>query len=280
MIEFVKKHEKLFEIVIGIIAIILIFIPLRNYLTDTKSYSSIISILDEKKSNVTNLLAGSTAASTLITLLPNDVGTPIAEKVADLSSVFLLILAVLYLEKYLLTIIGFVSSVLWGIGTGFMTAAVVKQSKSLKSFGLKIIISATVIFAVIPISAFITKSIDKTYNDSIQETINKAIDSSENAEISTEEETQTEDKNVWDTISNIFNEAVDAVTSSVTNSYEWAEKTLNNFVEATAIMLVTSCVIPLLTLVIVVWIAKIAMTSISLKLEERSKGKLTEITSN
>ena len=276
MIEFVKKHEKLFEIVIGIIAIILIIIPLRNYLTDTKSYSWIINILDEKKSNVTNLLAGSTAASTLITLLPNDVGTPIAEKVADLSNIFLLILAVLYLEKYLLTIIGFVSSVLWGIGTGFMTAAVVKQSKSLKSFGLKIIISATVIFAVIPISAFITKSIDKTYNDSIQETINRAIDSSENAEISTEEESETEDKNVWNTISNIFNEAVDTVTSSVTDSYEWAEKTLNNFVEATAIMLVTSCVIPLLTLVIVVWIAKITMTSISLKIEERSK----EITSN
>ena len=38
-----------------------------------------------------------------------------------------------------------------------------------------------------------------------------------------------------------------------------AEKTLNDFIEALAVMLVTSCVIPVLVLLFFVWITKVIL---------------------
>ena len=55
---------------------------------------------------VLKLTASSTAASAGITAIPGDAGTPIAEKLADFSEYGILILCVLYAEKYLLSILG------------------------------------------------------------------------------------------------------------------------------------------------------------------------------
>ena len=48
-----------------------------------------------------------------ITALPGDTGTPVAEQLAQLSGNLGIVLAVLYLEKYLLTI-------LWSVGLGIL----------------------------------------------------------------------------------------------------------------------------------------------------------------
>lgn len=47
--------------------------------------------------------------SALITLLPGDTATPIAEKMADVSGYLLVVLCAIYLEKYLVTITGYVA---------------------------------------------------------------------------------------------------------------------------------------------------------------------------
>ena len=55
------------------------------------------------------LAAASAAASAGITLIPGDVATPIADKLADLSSAFLVVLCAIYLEKYLVTMTFYVA---------------------------------------------------------------------------------------------------------------------------------------------------------------------------
>lgn len=72
-----------------------------------KIYSSTISSLDNKKETVMALSAAAATTSAAITLLPGDTMTPIADKMADLTSYFLIILCVIYLEKYLLPILGY-----------------------------------------------------------------------------------------------------------------------------------------------------------------------------
>ena len=67
-----------------------------------------IASLDEKKSTVTGLAAASISVSSAITLIPGDTATPIANELADLSTYFMVILSAVFLEKYLLTIIGFI----------------------------------------------------------------------------------------------------------------------------------------------------------------------------
>lgn len=68
-----------------------------------------IASLDEKKQTVMELTAASTVTSALITLLPGDTATPIAEKMADVSGYLLVVLCAIYLEKYLVTITGYVA---------------------------------------------------------------------------------------------------------------------------------------------------------------------------
>lgn len=65
-----------------------------------------IQSLDDKKTTTLELTAAATAASAAITLIPGDAGTPIADKLADLSSYFLIVVCAIYLEKYLVTITG------------------------------------------------------------------------------------------------------------------------------------------------------------------------------
>ncbi|MFR3451715.1 MAG: hypothetical protein ACLTSX_09255 [Collinsella sp.] len=59
-----------------------------------------IATIDEKIDNVLTLTAGSAGASALISAIPGDAGSPIAEKLMDLSTGFLIVLAALFLEKY------------------------------------------------------------------------------------------------------------------------------------------------------------------------------------
>ena len=65
-----------------------------------------IQSLDDKKTTALELTAAANKPSAAITLIPGDAGTPIADKLADLSSYFLIVVCAIYLEKYLVTITG------------------------------------------------------------------------------------------------------------------------------------------------------------------------------
>lgn len=240
--------------IFGIILLLTVVLP---FLQNPKTYTSIIQILDEKKSNVLKLLTASSSASVLITAIPGDTATPIATKLADLSSVFLLILTILYLEKYLLTIIGTFACITICIGLILFIISIWKQ-KTLQKTGFKLIICAVISLTIIPGSTLITHMIDQTYETSIQETIDNAVRSSKEEII----DEQTESKNVWDQIAYGFSQIVDTISSSASKAYEWAQNVLNNFIEATAVMLVTSCLIPVITFLIAVWLAKILIERI------------------
>ena len=77
--------------------------------SDPAYHQASIDALAEKQETVLELTAAATAASAAITLLPGDTATPIAEKLADLSGYFLIVLCAIFLEKYLLTITSYVS---------------------------------------------------------------------------------------------------------------------------------------------------------------------------
>ena len=65
-----------------------------------------LSSIDAKIETVLKLTASSTLASAGISAIPSDTATPIAEKLADFTEYFLLILCVLYSEKYMITVAG------------------------------------------------------------------------------------------------------------------------------------------------------------------------------
>ena len=104
---FTLDKKKCIYIVIWLLIGFLSFTVLGKYASAPESHQATIASLDEKKATVLELTAATTATSALITLLPGDIGTPIAEKVADLSGYLLIVLCAVFLEKYLVTITGY-----------------------------------------------------------------------------------------------------------------------------------------------------------------------------
>ena len=68
-----------------------------KYASAPENHQKTIASLDEKKQTVMELTAASTVTSALITLLPGDTATPIAEKMADVSG-YLLVVPLRYLS--------------------------------------------------------------------------------------------------------------------------------------------------------------------------------------
>lgn len=62
----------------------------------SENHKKTIEALDEKKADILKLTATSAAASTAIAAIPGDATTPIANKLTDLTSYFLIILVVIF----------------------------------------------------------------------------------------------------------------------------------------------------------------------------------------
>ena len=69
-------------------------------LESTEIYGNTIETLDEKRGNVMGMTAALVGTSTLITGLPDDMGTPVAEQLMDMTDWLLVVLCVVFLEKY------------------------------------------------------------------------------------------------------------------------------------------------------------------------------------
>lgn len=99
--------KKWMGIIVLLVIAILSFSAGAKYAAAPEHHKETIAALDEKKDTVLELTVAATATSALITLIPGDVGTPIAEKVADLSGYLLIVLCAVFLEKYLVTLTGY-----------------------------------------------------------------------------------------------------------------------------------------------------------------------------
>ena len=226
--------------------------PLREVFSNPETYSATIATLDEKKNNVLAMVAASTTASVAITAVPDDVGTPIADKLMDLSSNLMLILAVIYLEKYLLTIFGFtVFTIIVPLALLLSILAIVLYDRSMASgtfarLARKLVVLGAVLVATVPAGVFVTNMIDSTYEVSY---------STEAAqEEATEEEVESAD-NPLDFILSIPETIADAASDI---SDELLNQ-VNRLIEGVAVMLVTSCVIPVLVLLFFLWMANLLL---------------------
>ena len=287
------KQKCITAAVLLLVAILSITV-VGKYISAPENHQKTIASLDEKKQTVMELTAASTVTSALITLLPGDTATPIAEKMADVSGYLLVVLCAIYLEKYLVTITGYVAFTylipiacgLWILNLAFENATVRKLAAKLAVFGLAISL-------VVPASVKISDLIGDTYQAQIEATIEDAkntqsilensgvVDDTNATETTgTTEASETVTGNVQEkennnsgSVSNIFDWAKDAISGakdSVANVVEnvtvsteelvqKVENSLNHFIEAVAVMIITSCVIPMLVLLLFFWMVKIVL---------------------
>ena len=243
-----KSNSSLKFILITVSCILiaaLSFFFLAGILSSPETYSGIIRSIDDKVETVLKLTASSTAASAGITAIPGDVGTPIAEKLADFSEYGILILCVLYAEKYLLSILGSgVFKFIIPIACMLYPLGFFRDLEGIKPILKKIAIVSLALYFVIPLSVHISDRIYETYQASIDNTISAAEDLAEDAVIAgSSAEAQNAIQRIWS-----------ALSDSASSLAERGAEILNRFIESLAVMIVTSCVIPILVLLFSLWI--------------------------
>lgn len=280
-----KKVERRTTVIIIAILVAIAIISLfwiSGIASSEDSFEGTYKALDEKRTNVTELMGVTAASSTAISLLPGDAGTPIAEQLADLSGYFMFILAAIYLEKWMVTITGMLAfKILIPVACGILILAQIiayraggsiseADERSLfaisdkwKEVGIKLILFGLMIFAVIPVSGVVTEKIDASYQKSVQQTI---------------EDTRNDAKQIRDTVGqekdeNVVERLFNKVKGGVAGQLDKFENTLNRITEAIAVLIVTSCAIPLAVLAFFIWLIKL-LTGVNITIPRLRASKL------
>lgn len=288
-----QTMKKKIIITITLVCMILCsFFVVGNIASNPQNHQKAIKYLDQKKANVLKLTALSTASSTAITMIPGDTATPIATKLADLTSWFLLILCTIFLEKYLLTITGYAAfKILIPIALLLVIIRIYWPKDILVKLALKLGLFGLFLFATVPASVFVSDLIEKTYqvtldatmkdaeqtNETIKQEMQtddskKAANDQNNKDGQTQENSEQKNQSIWNSIVNGGKEVLDDTKQSaqdivsditsfgskkIAELTNKAEKTLNNFIEATAVMVITSCIFPLLVVLFFFWLMKV-----------------------
>ena len=245
----------LMVVVLAVVALVS-FYKVADYAASPETHRQTIEALEEKKATVMKLTGAATGVSVAITMIPGDAATPIAEKLADLSTIFLLVFSAIYLEKYLVTITGYAAfKLLIPLACVSGIVAVLFRSHIAKQLAAKLAVFGLAIVLVIPASVGISNLIEDTYHSSIQSTIDLALDTTEEIEEDAELSAAKEEEKKG----NLFSELLSKVSDTVTVATDKIENVLNHYLEALAVLLVTSCVIPVLVLFFFVWLVKIIL---------------------
>lgn len=253
-----EKKKKIITLVVLIAVILLSVFVFGTIASNEDNFGSVYSNLDQKRATVTKLMGGAAAASTAISVLPGDAGTPIAEQLADLSGYFMFILAAICFEKWMVTLTGALAfRILIPIGCLILMWAIWHSDERTRTVGLKTILVALMIFAIVPVSVFVSNKIDASYEASIQQTIEDAEQDSKELQ---ESAGQEKDEGV---VSGILNNIAGGVEGQVKKF----ETLLSNLTESIAVLLVTCCAIPVAVLLFFIWAIKL-ITGISLDVPE------------
>lgn len=245
-----------------VVAALISLLLLANIASSPSTYSGMYETLDEKKLNVMGLAATTTAASAAISALPDDTGSAIANKLADFASYFVVILSVIYLEKFLLTTFGFLAfgilipmaCVLFAIAVFLRRGTLAKVN--LQRLGTKLTAFGLALALVVPASVWLTDNIVKTFDESIAASNAAAQQATQELEESVQEDTQ-EDKGLLEGIADAMQDGFTAITQGVQDALDNLGQQLNNMIDTVAVMVVTSCLIPLIVLMVFLQVVKI-----------------------
>lgn len=255
------KEKAIIAAVLAAVAFVSLIV-FANIASNPETYTGIIGTLDEKKGNVMVLATTTTAASAAISALPNDMGTPIADKLVDFSSYFMVILAVIYLEKFLLTTLGFLGfGILIPVACALFAVAVFLRRGTLtrvnlQRLGTKLAAFGLALALVVPVSVWLTDNVDATFDESLAASNAAAQEATEQLEENTQEQAQ-EDQGLLGGIANAVQDGWNGLTQGAQQALDSLGEQLNTMIDTLAVMIVTSCLIPLLVLILFLQLVKI-----------------------
>ena len=244
------KYTKTIICLILILAAVLSFTFVADKASSIETHNRRIAALDEKVETVLKLTAVSSVASAGISAIPGDTATPIAQKLADFTEYFLAILCVLYSEKYLLTILGLGTfRILIPVALLLIAAGLFWKPQFAQKLGIKLFVFGLAIYFAIPLGLKVSDMVYDTYKESISNTIEVTQQlSDETAQLA-----QANDD------SGKLSQILETLKKTASGLVEDAANILRHFVETLAVLIVTSCIIPIIVVIFIIWVTKLLL---------------------
>lgn len=265
-------------IVCGIIS----FAAVAPKMQDPAAYPKTVASLDAKRETVLEMSASLIGISVAVAAVPGDATTPVANEISNLNSYLIIVLGAIMLEKFLLPIIAFV---VWRILMPFAFLAFglffLFGKPGFLRTGLCIGILGILLTFLIPTGVMIGDVIDKSYGTKdVLETVKTDVkDITDTLTKSTEKKTKKSTENssgtkksksiidkigkIGDALSDLeanvsenFSELGDTLSDTAKNVLEKVKTTIGDLMDIIAVLLITSCVIPIGTLFLLIAIVK------------------------
>ena len=237
-----------------------------------ESYEKTIETLDSLENKALVMTASSTALATAAALVPGDVTTPIANKLADVAGYMVIVYIAIIIEKYLLAMTGLVAfKILLPIALAAIGISIFLKGETgkvtLRRLACKLAVLGILLWALVPTSALVTNIINDTYDMSygveteLEEGVLESIDEIEAEEKAAEKSGEGEKgkfsiKNLWSNIVDKTSNVTETVKGKVSDGVVEFQNSMNKMIEGVAVMIVTTCVIPLCVLILFLWIVK------------------------
>ena len=134
-----------------------------------------IAYLEGKQNNAKALSASASAASVLVSLLPEDTATPLANQISDISRDFLIVLSALSAEQFLLTITGRITFCwLLPIALGIIILFILLRRKLFLQIGVKLALGGCVLYMLVPVTLRITRLVDRPYQEAVDNSLQQS----------------------------------------------------------------------------------------------------------
>lgn len=239
------KQRKIVAVTVLVLLTILSITVLSPKLSSPEFHAETIQVLEGQKAKALALGATVTIASTGLTMLPDDTATTIAQELADLSLPLFLIVSFIYLEIFLLTTFGWITcTFLIPAICVTLIGYVFFQESALLAFARKLGILALALLLVIPAGAKMTTQVENTF----KETIEQKYYAAEHVD----DENNSSEKEGTNAIAAFFSGMADNVTGMI----EAGKNKLSTMIDAVAVLVITSVMIPLLTLLLFMRVIK------------------------
>lgn len=259
---------------IFIVLALVSFFAISKWASSINTYRRVIATLNELQKKALALTGTATALATGAAAIPGDATTPIANKLADVAGYMVIVYAVIIIEKYLLTITGYITfKILLPIGCVLLATGnflKVGWKEFIYRIGIKSLILGLLLWGLVPTSVWVTNKVNETYSksydvDYLLEGIDKSADENKNisnqSKDNKKEEAKSKEKHF--SFSEFFNDvkekiddAAETAGTIATEKITAFENGLNKILEGVAVMIVTTCMIPILVMLSFVWILK------------------------
>lgn len=245
-----EKHASL---AIKILSLVLIaalsFFAAASVLPKIGFVQESLESVEESSNTVMKFSAATLSTSLAISALPDDFATPLADSLADMNIYFIAILVVLFLEKILIQ---------YGIKAAFMILVpmacvlgilfIVTKRNLLKGLAVRLCVFGLAVAFVVPCSTHIADIVSSDLTAYVNETIEEMESGA--GKLNEAMESGGEDKTILEKMSDLFQTAIDGVSDLMLHFQNTIRRCMNSI----AILILTNCLMPLLTLFVLKWI--------------------------